>query len=191
MAGHELIDAYLADLGRRLPRSVVDELSDGLVETWHHHRHAGLDPSAAAHAAIAEFGTLTQVTDAFVRSAPGRRTARLLLATGPPVGATWGAGLGLSRAWTWPAHTVVGAAYVVLLLAVVAALAAAATSRHNFRRTGLGTVGACGLIALDIGMVTASLHLAPALAWPMAIAIPASLTRAALAVGRVRPRAGC
>jgi hypothetical protein len=40
-------------------------------------------------------------------------------------------------------------------------------------------------------MVTASLQLAPALAWPMAIAIPASLTRVALALGRISPRAGC
>jgi hypothetical protein len=189
MAGHELIDAYLADLARRLPGELVDELADGLNETWQHHRHAGLDSTAAAQATIAEFGSLAQVTNAFVRLAPGRHTARLLLATGPLLGAAWGASLALGHAWTWPVHILAAASYLLLFLVVVAALITAATSHHNYRRTHLGTLGAYGLIALDMGMIAATLHLAPTLTWPMAVAIPASLTRIILALGRTTRRA--
>ncbi|MGH3389411.1 MAG: hypothetical protein ACRDOO_11110 [Actinomadura sp.] len=56
----------------------------------------------------------------------------------------------------------------------------AATSRHNLRRTRLGTAGALGLIILDTAMLTAALIIAPAPAWPMAVAIPLSLTRITL-----------
>ena len=75
MASHDLIDGYLADLARRLPRDVVDELTDGVVETFHHHRALGLDLTAAAVATTAEFGDPDQISAAFARRAPGRRTA--------------------------------------------------------------------------------------------------------------------
>lgn len=38
MAGHhQLIDAYLDEMADRLPVDAVDELTDGLLETWNHH----------------------------------------------------------------------------------------------------------------------------------------------------------
>jgi hypothetical protein len=184
MAGHELIDAYLAELAARLPADVVDELADGLTATWQHHCDAGLNPSAAAQTAITEFGSINQITTAFVALAPGRRLSRSLLASGPVVGATWGLSLAYGRAWTWPVPTPIAAGYFLLLLTVVTMLAAAATSRHNYRRTRLGTVGAFGLITLDVAMIAAALHLA-AFIWPLAIAIPASLARVGIVLSRI------
>ena len=161
MAGHDLIDAYLATLARRLPTEVVDELADGLAETWQSHVGRGLRPAAAARAAIAEFGTPDQVVDAFVRQAPGRRTARLLLASGPVAGVCWGASLRGAHAWTWPVPRPAAALFGAALVAVAAALAVAATSRHSYRRTRLGGIGAFGLLVLDATMVSAALLAAP------------------------------
>jgi len=70
MAGHQLIDAYLAGLARRLPADTVDELADGLLETWHHYLGDGLTPDRAARAAIAEFGAADRIADEFVAQAP-------------------------------------------------------------------------------------------------------------------------
>ncbi|MFF5295941.1 hypothetical protein [Paractinoplanes globisporus] len=180
MAGHQLIDDHLADLARRLPPDAVDELADGLLETWQCHRSAGLPPAEAARAAIAEFGSPAQITAAFVRQSPGRRAARLLLMTGPLVGVCWGAGLGVSRAWTWPAPVPVAAGFGLALLIVVAALAVAATSRRSYRRTRLAALGGAGLVVLDAAALAAVLLLAPAPVWPMLPAIPASLARIGL-----------
>jgi hypothetical protein len=184
VAGHELIDAYLAELAERLPADVVDELADGLTTTWQHHRDAGLDANVAAQAAITEFGSINQITTAFVTLAPGRRLSRILLASGPVVGGTWGLSLAYGRAWTWPVPTAVAAGYFLVLLTVVAALVAAATSRHNYRRTRLGTLGAFGLIGLDVVMVAAALHLAGFI-WPLTMAIPASVARVAIVLSRI------
>ncbi|GAA3343900.1 hypothetical protein GCM10020358_44940 [Amorphoplanes nipponensis] len=181
MAGHELIDGHLAALARRLPAGAVGELADGLTETWEHHLGAGLPPAAAARAAIAEFGAPEQIVAAFVAAAPGRRTARMLLATGPLVGACWGATLLAAGARAWPAPAPAAALVVAaVLLAVVAALVVAATSRRSYRRTRLGAAGGCALIALDATMLTAVLLLAPGPAWPMLLAVPASLARIGL-----------
>lgn len=185
MAGHHLIDAYLAELAGRLPPEVVDELADGLRETWRHHLARGLGPTAAAHAAIAEFGTPAQVTDAFVADATGRRTARVLLATGPVFGACWGTSLVTARAWTWPIPVTASAAFAFALVAAVGCLAAAATSRHDYRRTRLGDLGAAGLAGLDTVMIAAVTIAAPAPVWPMAVAVPASLVRIAMTVSRL------
>ena len=94
-------------------------------------------------------GTPEQITDAFVAQAPSRRTALLLLATGPVAGACWGASLIQSRAWTWPIPHPAAIAFGSALLLVVATLAAAATSRHSYRRTRLAGVGGLGLLMLD------------------------------------------
>jgi hypothetical protein len=182
MAGHQLIDDHLAVLAQRLPADAVDELADGLIETWHHHCDTGLAPDQAAHAAIAEFGTPEQITRAFVAQAPGRLTARLLLATGPVVGACWGASLIDAHVWKWPLPGATAALFGSALLAVVAALLASATSRHSYRRTRLGAAGGLGLVVLDSAMIAAALLVAPALVWPMGIAIPASLARIGLTV---------
>lgn len=188
MASHRLIDDHLAHLGRRLPADAVDELADGLIETWQHHLAAGQAPAAAAGAAIAEFGTPEKIIAAFVRQAPGRRSARLLLATGPMVGVCWGTSLIAAHAWTWPVPIPAAALFGLALLAAVATLATAATSRRSYRRTRLGTAGGLALIVLDAAMLAAALLIAPALVWPMAAAIPASLARIAMTL-RALPKA--
>jgi hypothetical protein len=180
MASHELIDAHLAALARRLPSDAVDELTDGLVESWQHHRAAGLATADAARAAIAEFGTAEQIADAFVAQSPGRRSARTLLATGPLVGACWGASLGYAHAWTWPVPAPAAAGFAATLVVVVAVLVAAATSRHSYARARLGVAGGLGLVALDVAMLVAVPLLAPTLVWPMLAAIVASLARVGL-----------
>jgi hypothetical protein len=188
MAGHRLIEDYLADLGRRLPPQVIDELGDGLAETWHRHLAAGFPPAAAARAAIAEFGTAEEITTAFVIQAPARRAARLLLATGPLVGVCWGVSLAAAHAWTWPVAPAAAVLYGATLLAVVASLLASATSRRSYRAARLGTVGGLGLVALDATMLATVVLIAPTLVWPMMVAVPVSLARIGLTV-RSLPRA--
>jgi hypothetical protein len=180
MASHHLIDTYLAGLAQRLPANTVDELADGLVETWQHHLGNGEPTDQAARAAIAEFGAADRIADEFVAQAPGRRTARFLLATGPVMGVCWGTSLIAAKVWTWPIPRPIAAIYAAALLTVVAALVAAATSRHSYRRTRLGNAGALALLVLDAAMIVAVTVLAPVLVWPMAAAIPASLARIGL-----------
>lgn len=180
MAGHALIDAHLTQLRSRLPADTVDELADGLTETYQHHLTRGLDPDTAAATAIAEFGHPQQVTAAFTRHAAGRRTARALLASGPLFAACWGPSLIIGQAWHWPIPTAAFVLFALGLLAVVATLLAAATSQHNYHRTRLAGAGAAALILLDTAMLAAVLLAATTLTWPMAIAIPASLARIGL-----------
>jgi hypothetical protein len=177
VAGHQLIDRHLAELARLLPARAVDELADGLHETWQHHLAAGRSPAAAATAAIAEFGTTAEITAAFTAQAPGRRAAQLLLASGPLVGLCWGASLVTGQVWTWPIPAAAIAGFAAALLATVAVLLVAATSRHSYRRTRLGGVGGLGLFALDLTMIAAAVLAAPGLGWPAILAIPASLIR--------------
>jgi hypothetical protein len=187
MASHALIDAYLAELGRRLPADTVDELRDGLTETYERHLAGGLQPPGAAGAAIREFGGADEISAAFTRDAVGRRTAAVLLATGPALGLCWGVSLVVGRAWGWPIPTAARLAFGLTLLGVVALLATAATSRRSYARTRLAAVGGAGLILLDTLMIVAVWLAAPAVAWPMVVAICASLTRIGLTL-RSLPR---
>ena len=177
MAGHHLIDAYLAAAARRLPAPVVDELADGLAETYHRQRSSGLDPDPAAAAAIAQFGDLDLVLAAFVKHSPGRRAARALLCSGPVVGTCWGVALFTGNVWTWPIPVPLRVAFGSALLAVVALLAVAATARRSYRRTRAGAAGGIALIMLDAAALTAVLVAAPGFAWPTVVAMLASLTR--------------
>lgn len=180
MDSHPLLADHLSALAGRLPELALDELTDGLIETWRHHLATGLDPTTAAHAAIAEFGTPQQIIDAFVTQAPGRRIAIMLLLTGPAVGLCWGGSLAAAHAWTWRLPTPAAVGFGLLLVAVVTGLVAAATSRHSYQRTHLGRMGGIGLVALDGTMLAAALLIAPVLVWPMALAIPASVLRVAM-----------
>lgn len=184
MAGHRLIEAYLAALARQLPADIVDELADGLAETYRRHRAAGLPADAAAHATITEFGQPDTVLTAFVRHAPGRRAALMLLGTGPIFGLCWGTTL-ISGHPSIP--ITLRAVFGTTLLAVIAALALAATTRQHYRRTRL-TIGAgLAIIAIDGAMIAAVLLSALPFVWPMVLAIPASLTRMTL-TARAIPR---
>lgn len=187
MAGHELIDGWLATLARRLPAEAVEELADGLTETYQRHLSRGLDAGTAARAAVAEFGEPGLVLAAFVRQAPGRRVARALLGAGPAVGACWGATFGLGHAWAWPVPVPLRLAFGVILVAVVATLTVAATGRRSYRRTRCTAAAGLGVIGLDGAMLIALWLLAPPFVWPMALAVPASVVRMAL-TARAVPR---
>jgi len=180
MASHHLIEAYLHQLATRLPATKLEELADGLTETWHHHLDAGASAGDAAAAAINEFGTPQEVMAAFVAHAPGRRTARVLLATGPMVGRCWASSLIAAHVWTWSIPPLAAAAYAITLVAVVVCLITAATSRSNLHRTRWGSAGGAGLMVLDAVMLAAVALLAPGFVWPMVVAIPASLARIGL-----------
>jgi hypothetical protein len=108
------------------------------------------------------------------------------LASGPLFAGLWGSSLISAQAWTWPIPLGAAVAFGATLLAVVATLVAAALSR-SYQRTKL-TGPACALLAaLDGAMIAAIAMTAPALSWPMALAIPASIVRIGLAV-RTVPR---
>jgi hypothetical protein len=172
-----LITDYVAGLRRRLPAAVADETADGLIETYEHHLAAGAGEQAAAQAAVAEFGELGLVVGEFTRQAPGRRAARMLLATGPVAGACWAAALITSRAWTWPVPAAVPLSAGAVLLLAVLALAVAATSRRSYRRTMLTAAASPVILVLDAAAAGAVLLAAPALTWALGIAAAASLTR--------------
>jgi hypothetical protein len=183
----DLISAYLADLHRRLPAGITEELADGLAAAREQHQAGGLDADDAARAAVAEFGNAGNLAEEFTRHAPGRRAARFLLASGPAVGICWGVALIAARAWTWPVPAAVRLAAGAILLATVGVLAGAATSRRSYRRTRLAVPGGIALIALDMTMITAALTIAPAVTWVLTIAAAASATRIGLAL-RLVPR---
>jgi len=180
MASHQLIESYLGYLSRRLPAGAVEELSDGLAETYRHHLSLGTEPAVAARSAVADFGDPVIVVAAFTRQAPGRRAALMMLATGPVVGVCWGATLVAGHAWTWPVATAVRYAFGLTLLSVVAVLVVAGTSRASYARTRIAAVGGSGLVVLDLAMLATVLVAAPALTWPMAAAVLASLARVVL-----------
>jgi hypothetical protein len=182
-----LISDYVAALHRRLPAALAGEAADGLVETYEHHLAEGSGEQAAACAAIAEFGELATVAGEFTRQAPGRRAARVLLATGPVVGACWAAALILSHAWAWPVPAALRLSIGATLLLAVLALAAAATSQRSYRRTRLTAAAGPVILVLDAAAVTAVLSAAPAIGWALTIAVTASLTRIAF-TARVLPR---
>src|SRR5215472_13403998 len=98
MPGPSLISDYLADLSADLPGRTVEELADGLDETFHRCLGQGLNPEAAARAAVAEFGEPRVIVAAFTDASRGRRTARRLLSAGPAVGLCWGVVLITARA---------------------------------------------------------------------------------------------
>ncbi len=182
-----LIEDYAARLRRSLPADLAEEAAAGLVETYQRHLADGAGEEAAARDAIAEFGDQDLVIGEFTRQAPGRRAARLLLATGPLAGWCWAAGLITSRAWAWPVPGTARLAFGAVLLATVLALAAAATSRRGYRRTRLTAPACLVILAVDAAAVTAVAAAAPAMTWPLSAAVAASLARMAV-TARALPR---
>ena len=149
MPGPSLISDYLRELSAQLPGQVVEELADGLNDTCEHYLDDGLDPDAAASAALAEFGDPQVIIAAFTRLSSPQRAARRLLLTGPVIGACWGAALITSRAWTWAVPNVARLLLGVTLLSVIGLLAAAAFGRQ-YRAVGrVGIAGCIGIAAID------------------------------------------
>ena len=182
-----LIAGYVAGLHRKLPAGLADEAADGLVETYEHHLAAGAGEQEAARAALAEFGDLATVVGEFTRQAPGRRAARLLLATGPVAGGCWAAALILGRAWTWPVPATARISFGAVLLLAVLALLAAATSRHSYQRTRLAMLASPVILALDATAVAAAVLAAPAFTPALGAAVAVSLGRIAF-TARTLPR---
>jgi hypothetical protein len=187
MAESSLITGYLAALSAQLPAPVVEELADGLDQTVGHYLGQGLDTGAAAEAAIAEFGPPRVILAAFTRASPARRAARRLLATGPIVAGCWAAGLLTSRAWSWPVPLEARMAFGVTLITVIGLLAIAALGSH-YRSVGrAGTAGCIGIAALDATMLIAVPLTAPAVAWPLVLAVTASVVRITCTARTLRP----
>ena len=187
MSGPGLITSYLDRLARQLPGQVVEELADGLEETYRRHLGLGLAPEAAAAAAMAEFGDPELIAAEFARAHPARRAARRLLAVGPMVGLCWAVALVTSRAWTWPVPMAADIAPGLALVAVVALLGVAARTTR-YRAVGrAGAAGCIGTAALDAFMILGVLAADPAARWAVAAAMTASAARLGLSARLLRP----
>lgn len=186
MAEPGLIGDYLAALSAELPAPIVAELADGLEQTHRHYLGLGLDPDAAARAAVTEFGEPQVVATAFTRASPARRAARGLLAIGPVAGACWGAALVINRAWSWPvpagARVLLGAA----LITVIGLLAAAAFGLRYRSAARAAAAGCAGIILLDATMAIAVALAVPAVIWPVIVAAAASAVRITFAARCLR-----
>ena len=182
MPGPRLIDGYLAELSADLPGRIVEELADGLDETYLRYVSQGMDPDAAARSAVAEFGEPRVVVAAFTEASRGRKTARRLLAAGPAVGMCWAIVLITGRAWTWPIPVVARVLFGVALITVIGLLAAAALGRH-YRLVCRAAAAACvGTALLDTTMACTVLVIAPALVWLVAVAVVLSAGRSGFAL---------
>ena len=187
MARDELITAHIDALAARLPAQAVEELADGLEETFERRLAEYGDQAVAARAALAEFGDADLITAAFLYESPGPRTARALLATGPLIGAAWGTTLITSHAWTWPVPLPIRLLYAAALVAAVIALVLAAREHRNYRRSRRAALaGMVGLVLLDGLMLTAVAVMSPTATWPMTVAVTASSIRI-LATSRTLP----
>jgi hypothetical protein len=187
MAEPGLIAGYLAALAAQLPGPVVEELAGGLDETCQRYLDQGLDPGAAARAAVAEFGDPDVIVAAFTRLSPARRAARRLLAAGPAVGACWGLALITSRAWTWPVPVAGRVLLGAALICVAGLLAAAAFGRQYRSVSRAGAAGCIGLAALDTALLLAVAVARPAVIWPVILAAAASAARLTFTARALRP----
>jgi hypothetical protein len=185
MPGSRLIDDYLAELSAHLPARIVEELADGLDETYRRYLGQGLAPDEAARAGVAEFGEPQDIVAAFTDASRGRRTARRLLAAGPVVGMGWAIALVTARAWTWPVPVAARVLFGAALLTVIGLVAAAAFGRH-YRPVCRAAAMACvGTAILDAVMTGSVLLIAPALVWPIAVAVVLSAARSGFALRNV------
>jgi hypothetical protein len=187
MPGTSLTGNYLTALSAQLPAPIVEELADGLEQTRLHYLEQGLDPDAAAGAALAEFGQPDVIVAAFTRLSPARHAARRLLATGPAVGACWGTALITSRAWTWPVPVAARILFGVVLITAIGLLTAAAFG-SQYRSVGrAGTAGCAGIAAVDAAMLVTVTLAGPVLIWPLILAIAASAARLTFTARTLRP----
>jgi hypothetical protein len=186
VSGPGLIEDYRAAVSMQLPASIVDELADGLAETYHSYLDQGLDPDAAARAAVAEFGEPALVVASFTRASPARRAARRLLMTGPVVGACWGAVLVAGRAWTWPVPVAARVLLGMTLAGVVVLLAVAALLPRYRPARRAATAACAGLATVDAAAIAAVTVLARYAPLPVLLAVPASASRIAFTTRAMR-----
>ncbi|HZD22969.1 MAG TPA: hypothetical protein VE569_06140 [Acidimicrobiia bacterium] len=172
MTANNLIDDYATALSGRLPQPVVEELLDGLAETYHDQLTKTADESAAAQAAITEFGHPDVCIEAFIHYSPGRRLAMTLLATGPLMGLAWATVLIASKAWNWPIPFSARIAFGLALFVAIATLVETTRNRQQLRRSRTtARIGALTLIVLDGTLIAAALILAQL---PVLVLLPAA-----------------
>ncbi len=186
MAESSVIEGYLAVLSAQLPAPIVEELADGLDMTCQRYLDHGLEPSAAADAALAEFGDPHVILAEFTRLNPARRAARTLLASGPVVGGCWGIALITGRAWSWPIPAVVGLLLGIALLAVIGTLTAATFGQRYRSVSRAGAAGCAGIAAVDAAMLVAVPLVIPAMSLPVVLAMAASVARITIAARSLR-----
>jgi hypothetical protein len=182
VAEPRLIRDYLAALDAMLPAEIVEELADGLEGTYRRHVVLGLEPDAAARAALAEFGAAETIATAFTRASPARRAARTLLGAGPVVGGCWAALLVAGHAWDWQVPVIIPLGLGAALAAVIALLVAAAWCGRYRTVRRAACVALIGLVLLDVTLP--GLLVLPGLlrGWPVLVAAGLSLARAAFAL---------
>ncbi|GII54426.1 hypothetical protein Pth03_28150 [Planotetraspora thailandica] len=186
MACHELIEGHLQALARSLPASVVEELRDGLIESYEDQLERLGDAEAAAHAAIADFGDADTVTAAFVRASPGRGIAVRLLLAGPVVGLSWAAALIAGHWWTWPISPPLRLAVGLVLGLAVLMLIVAVRERHHYRTVRLAALaGATGVAVLDTTLLATVVMLPAGPSVLLVPALAASVARVLLVVRAV------
>lgn len=186
MARSRLIGDYLAELSAQLPAPIVAELADGLDQTHQRYLDQGLTSDAAATATVAEFGEPPVIITAFTRGSPARAAARTLLATGPVVGACWATALILNRAWTWPVPAAAPILLGTALITVIGLLAAAALGSRYRSAARAATAGCLGITALDATMIAVTMLAAPAVIWPIIVAVGVSAARLTFTARRLR-----
>jgi hypothetical protein len=194
VSGPRLIGRYLEVLAAQLPASIVEELADGLDETYRSCLRQGLAPEAAAARAVAEFGPPEAIVADFARVNPGRRAARRLLGFGPVVGGCWLAALLTSRArpgsvLAWPGPAWPGSALVFgVVLSVCIGLALVAALGRRYRVACLtGAAGCAGFAALDTVLVMGVLVAGAPVTWVTGVAVAASCARIALCARALPP----
>lgn len=175
-----MIADYLSHLAARLPAPIVEELADGLHDTYLAQRRAGHAPDDAARHAIAEFGDPATITAAFLAASPGRRAARALLRTGPLVGGAWATVLLMLHAWNWPVPAWAPAGLGTVLLAGVALVALAAFARRYRRAARSAAVASLAVLTLDLGMLSYVGVAGLLTTWPVLLAAPLSAVRSVL-----------
>ena len=184
MAGHALIDAHVAALRRtHLPGAAVDELVDGLIETYERRLRDGLDQDSAATTALTEFGTVEEISEAFGRHSPGHRAAVTLLTTGPIIGSCWLVFFITGRAWTWPHAPTAALILAAGLILTIGFLEVARLRCGNYAQIRVASlVGIIGAIGLDAAVLTTTTVAAPVFVWPLVLAGSASLARIGFAI---------
>jgi hypothetical protein len=177
MSRDQVIDGYLSQIAARLPGrgrtrpDILCELRSGLLDATDDHQGAGLPPTAAARAAVAEFGDPGQVA-ADVRpelvATQARRLALRLSATAIPLAALWiyaaqasDAGPPRASLWGWlaapPVPLAAASALIAALTAIVATIAIGPSIRRFHDRPRLAAtaaaLGATSVAAIDLGII--------------------------------------
>jgi hypothetical protein len=127
---------------------------------------------------------LAGVSKSWVWRARAWMIARAMTA-GPVVGLGWASVLIFARAWAWPVPMVPRILFGLALITVIGLLAAATLSRQ-YRLVCRAAAAACvGTAILDAVMTGTVLVIAPALVWPITVAVVLSAGRSCFALRSV------